>query len=243
MSTDYDAIAEDYQRAKRQPWRAAIEEFTLLKLVGDLRGLAVLDLACGEGYYTRRLRGLGASRVVGVDRSAGMIGLARAEEAERPLGLEYVEADCTTDECGGGFDLAVAAYLLNYARDRSQLSDFCRSVARAVRPGGRFVAVDTNPDLDLGRTRAFQAYGFEIEAPQGAVEGAPVVWTFHLSGGPLRIENYHLPAAAREDALRAAGFRKVVPHAPRLAPNVEGGATPWGAFLDNPPVIFLECTH
>jgi toxoflavin synthase len=42
---------------------------------------SVLDLACGEGFYTRLLRQTGAGRVVGVDLSAGMIALARQEEA------------------------------------------------------------------------------------------------------------------------------------------------------------------
>jgi toxoflavin synthase len=47
MLTDYDAIATQYRRAKGQPWRTAIESFTLMDLVGDLTGKTVVDLACG----------------------------------------------------------------------------------------------------------------------------------------------------------------------------------------------------
>ena len=36
-------------------------------------------------------------------------------------------------------DLAVAAYLLNYATDRAELGAMCRGIARCLRPGGRFV--------------------------------------------------------------------------------------------------------
>lgn len=50
MTTDYNPIAEQYQRSKQQPWRTFVECFTLLELVGDPTGLAVLDLACGEGF-------------------------------------------------------------------------------------------------------------------------------------------------------------------------------------------------
>ena len=88
MDTDYDRIAEPYRRAKLQPWRTHIECYTLLRLIGDVMGKAVIDLACGEGYYTRPLRQRGAARVVGVDRSRGMIGLAEAEEARAPLAEE-----------------------------------------------------------------------------------------------------------------------------------------------------------
>ena len=56
MDTDYDRIAEQYKRAKLQPWRTHIERYTLLRLLVDVRGKTVIDLACGEGYYTRELR-------------------------------------------------------------------------------------------------------------------------------------------------------------------------------------------
>jgi hypothetical protein len=56
MTTDYDAITREYQRSKQQPWRHYVECFTLFELIGDLSGKAVLDLACGEGYYTRQLK-------------------------------------------------------------------------------------------------------------------------------------------------------------------------------------------
>src|SRR5262249_42931639 len=79
MVTDYDPIAAEYQKAKQHPWRLYVERHTLLQLIGDIRGQSVLDMACGEGHYTRELRRLGADRVVGVDLSAGMIRLAQEQ--------------------------------------------------------------------------------------------------------------------------------------------------------------------
>ena len=55
MPTDYDRIATEYQKSKRQPWRWHVECFTLCELAGDVAGRSVLDLACGEGFYTRVL--------------------------------------------------------------------------------------------------------------------------------------------------------------------------------------------
>ena len=88
MNTDYDRIAELYQRARPRPWRTHIECYTLLRLVGDVAGKAVIDLACGEGHYTRILRQLGASRIVGVDRAA-QDWARRGRMSRRPLGIEY----------------------------------------------------------------------------------------------------------------------------------------------------------
>jgi SAM-dependent methyltransferase len=239
MFTDYDAIAEEYRRAKRQPWRSRVEAFTLLELAGDVAGLAVLDLACGEGHYTRRLADRGAARVVGVDLSEEMIALAREQEAARPLGIEYAVGDGRTLGFAGEFHLVVAAYLLNYARDADELAAMARGIAGALRPGGRFVAVNSSPDLEPFRRLSFRPYGFDVEFADAA-EGAPITWTFHLEGAPLRIENYHLGAATHERAFREAGFADVRWHRPRLAPGTEDSES-WRPFLDNPPILFLEC--
>src|SRR5262249_59337254 len=96
-----------------------------MRLVGDVSGLAVLDMAWGEGFYTRELRHRGAARVVGVDLSEGMIQLAREEEARLPLGIEYRVQDARTLDGSEQFDLVVAAYLLNYAATAVELREMC----------------------------------------------------------------------------------------------------------------------
>ena len=47
MTTNYDPIAEQYKRSKQQPWRAHIEAFTLMRLIGNPTGKTVIDIACG----------------------------------------------------------------------------------------------------------------------------------------------------------------------------------------------------
>jgi SAM-dependent methyltransferase len=243
MATDYDVIAERYRRAKLQPWRALVESFTLFELIGGLSGLTVVDLACGEGHYTRLLRRQGAERVTGVDLSAGMIALARAEEQANPLEIDYHVHDVRNLDLPEQFDLAVAAYLLNYARSRDELGAMCQAIARTLKPGGRFVTVNSNPALDFNRLPSFAPYGFDISWDGDVREGMPYTWTFHLDDGPLRIENYYLNASSHEQALRAAGFGEVRWHSPRLAPAVEegDGRDFWGPFLAHAPAIFLEC--
>jgi len=76
MTNSYDPIAEQYEGSKLQPWRTCIECFTLMKLIGDPGGLTVLDVGCGEGFYTRMIRERGAARATGIDLSHRMIELA-----------------------------------------------------------------------------------------------------------------------------------------------------------------------
>ena len=161
MTTDYDPIAEQYKRSKQQPWRTYIEAFTLMDLIGDPSGKEVIDIACGEGFYTRLLRQRGAEKVTGVDLSERMVELAKAQEAVQQLGIDYVVGDGRDLELGAKYDLAVAAYLLNYARDRGELGDMCKGIARCLRPGGRFVTVNCSPSLDFRVAPSYRKYGFK----------------------------------------------------------------------------------
>src|SRR5262249_21492437 len=219
MDTDYAQIAEQYQRAKLQPWRTHIERYTLLRLAGDVAGKAVIDLACGEGDYTRALPRQGAARGVGVGLSRAMIGLAEAEEARRPLGVEDRVGGVRALDVPGEVDLAFAAYLLNYARTAEELTQMCRAVARALRPGGRFVTANSHPAEPTAAFPAGRAYGFSRRVEGELVEGAPVVWEFFLPEGSFEVTNYYLSVATMEEAFRAAGLREVRWHAPEVSPE------------------------
>ena len=81
VAEEYDRIAPDYQESKLLPFRVYVEEYSTFKLLPDLNGRSVVDLACGEGIYTRKLMQRGATQVVGVDISGEMITLAREAEA------------------------------------------------------------------------------------------------------------------------------------------------------------------
>jgi ubiquinone/menaquinone biosynthesis C-methylase UbiE len=243
MATAYDDIAGQYQNAKRQPWRMHIEHHTLFGLLGDLRGLSVLDLACGEGFFTRFLKQAGAARVVGVDLSEGMIALAREQEAQRPLGVEYLVHDAKSLRLAEKFDLVVAAYLLNYAQTRGELLAMCRTCARHLRPGCRFVTVNNNPSQDPAYFGATAKYGLTKSGPDAPREGDPITYTFYLDEGSLEITNYHLSRETHEGALWEAGFREVRWLAPRVSPAgvAQFGREYWTDFLAHPPIIFLEC--
>jgi len=243
MTTNYDPIAEQYQRSKQQPWRTHIEAYSLLQLIGNIRGQSVLDLACGEGFYTRRLHEQGANRVTGVDLSAGMIDLARQQEERYRQGIEYLVGDARELHPHDKYDLVMAAYLLNYARDRSELQSMCEGIVRCLKPGGRFITVNCNPSLHFPTAPSYRDYGFETRAVGDWGEGTPITWTFHLSDGPFDIENYYLDRMIHEKTFLHAGFSKIRWHAPSLSPDglVDNDLEYWSSFLNHPPIAFIEC--
>src|SRR5262249_485878 len=154
------------------------------------------DLACGEGHYTRRLKQRGAGRTEGADISARMIELANEEEKRRPLGISYHVSDVTQMALGTPFDRVVASYLLNYAQTAEQLSAMARSIAAHLKPGGRFVTINNNPEQRPETYASTRKYGFIKSLAGPAVEGAPVTYTcFFEDGRTVQFDNYNLSFA------------------------------------------------
>src|SRR3984893_13579403 len=118
VRSPYDPVAEQYRRSKYAPFRKHVEQYTLQKLTGPLQGESALDLACGEGFYSRLLKTWGAGAVVGVDLSPNMIELVLRQETAQPLGIRYLVQDVCALDLGQKFDLVVAAFLFNHAHNR-----------------------------------------------------------------------------------------------------------------------------
>jgi ubiquinone/menaquinone biosynthesis C-methylase UbiE len=71
---------EKYKRSKLIPWRIYIETPSFISLVGKLSNEDVVDLACGEGFYTRMMRRMTSGKVYGFDFSENMINLAKYQQ-------------------------------------------------------------------------------------------------------------------------------------------------------------------
>jgi SAM-dependent methyltransferase len=110
---------------------------SLLDLLGDVRGLRVLDLACGHGRIARELARRGA-RVTGADVSDVLLERARAAGADEPLGVAYLNVDVTSAGALAGevFDAVACNHGL---ADIDDLDGVLATVERVLRPGGRFV--------------------------------------------------------------------------------------------------------
>jgi trans-aconitate methyltransferase len=102
----------------------------VVELLAPQPGERILDLGCGDGALTRKLVELGCS-VVGVDAGPDMI------RAARELGLDAHVVDGHELAFGREFDAVFSNAALHWMKRDPQ--EVIAGVARALRPGGRFV--------------------------------------------------------------------------------------------------------
>ena len=142
MSTrlDYDTIAEVYDDRRRD--YAADDRLTAFL---EERGLSpsntrVLDVGCGTGKQLAANRGrYPRARLVGVDRSAGMLRVAR----RRAPDVVWVQGDAQRLPLPtAAFDYATNQFSYPHIPDKAA---FAAEVFRVLRPGGRMVVTNIDP--------------------------------------------------------------------------------------------------
>jgi SAM-dependent methyltransferase len=122
---------------------AADEVEQLLALAGlgggaGAAGAAVLDLACGPGRHSVQLARRGFA-VTGVDRSAFLLGRARARAAEAGAAVEWVQSDMRDFVRPAAYDLALSLFTsFGFFRDDADNQRVLDNVAASLRPGGTF---------------------------------------------------------------------------------------------------------
>jgi 2-polyprenyl-3-methyl-5-hydroxy-6-metoxy-1,4-benzoquinol methylase len=128
----FDAKAPHYDRlSSRGLWSRVrfLESRALFRLLGPLIELDALDLGCGSGFYTERMRKKGA-RVFGVDSSPAMI---------RELTKKHIEGKCAGIpdlDLGRKFRVILAAGVVEFLADERSLFDVAK---KHCAPGGRLV--------------------------------------------------------------------------------------------------------
>jgi 2-polyprenyl-3-methyl-5-hydroxy-6-metoxy-1,4-benzoquinol methylase len=136
-------MAEDGDFSKRH-----LVNPVLLRMLGDLSGLRVLDAGCGNGYFSRMLARRGAI-VTGVEPASALFDFAVDEEETDPLRIRYVRADLcglggpgSSVDLGEPFDAVVASMVLPAIPDWTCAMRGC---VGQLRPGGRFIFSVNHP--------------------------------------------------------------------------------------------------
>jgi SAM-dependent methyltransferase len=171
-------------------------------LLGDVRGLRVLEVGCGSAMCSRWLARHGA-RPVAFDISAGMLRHARDGAARTGVPVPLVQADAEhLPFADDSFDLAFTAFgAVAFVADSARVM---REVARVLRPGRRWVFATTHPIRwafpdDPGPAGLTATMSYFDRTPYVELDD---------NGTPTYVE-HHRTLGDRVREIAAAGFRLV----------------------------------
>jgi trans-aconitate 2-methyltransferase len=183
MSTPWDARTYDRSSAPQQEWASAV----LARLDGIATDATALDVGCGTGRVTEALLALvPQGRVLALDASADMVGLARDRLGDR---AEVWRQDVLDLELEAPVDVIVSTATLHWVPDHDRL---WQRLAAALRPGGR-LEVQCGGEGNIARVVE------AIEAVARAEFPELVGWSPWVFAGPRDTES----------RLQAAGFEAI----------------------------------
>ena len=146
-------------------YRTEVHGPALLAACGPLHEKRVLDVGCGQGFFTRELARAGA-QVVGVDLSDELIARAREHEDRQPLGIEYrVLGAAAIDRHwpADSVDLVTACMSL---QDMADPGAALRHAFAVLAPHGRMVCSMPHPCTDT----AFREWERDAAGAKGALK-------------------------------------------------------------------------
>jgi ubiquinone/menaquinone biosynthesis C-methylase UbiE len=199
VKDEWDQAAEawvDFVRTGKDYNRDNLNNPAAFKLIGNVKGKTVLDLACGEGYNTRILARKGA-KAIGADFSNRLLRYARQAETREKLGVQYYLLDA--DELGAfpknSFDLVTCFMAL---QDIENHEKAISEVARVLKEKGRFIFSIPHPCFEVmtikgKRIKAEEDYFKETEYP--------IQWNMERLNLPFITTSIHRSLTQYFDAL------------------------------------------
>ena len=211
---DQNADFWDEHMGEGNGFHKLLIEPTQLELLNIVGGEVILDAACGNGQFARKMSELGG-HVIAVDASERMIEHAKARSAGHPGQIEFRVCDCTDGEQlltlgERRFDHVVCTMAL---MDMAEIEPLVSASAKLLKVGGRFVFSMLHPCFNSGLTKQ----GLERHDIGGELVEEYFVKVSHYSkqmttkglamlGQPAPQYYFHRPLAALFEPFFAAGF-------------------------------------
>jgi toxoflavin synthase len=239
----YDEIAEEYSQMLN-PTKKHVLIPTFKKIIGSVSGKSILDLACGDGFFTRILSVSNPSKLTGIDISEELIQKANQIENETPLNIKYLVGDALDLKVDQKFNLITAVYLLNYSQTLDELSIMCKNIFNTLEDNGKFVAILLNPFLKPMVNFEYERRFTNVADKKHFEDGDRVKVELKEEGKtPFEFITYYWSKETFEKSLKSAGFKSIKWVDTMVSQeginNFSEGY--WDKFLQNPSPIGLIC--
>jgi hypothetical protein len=119
----------------------------------------------------------------------------------------------------------------------------CQRISRNLRPGGRFLTYQLNPDISR-EPGHYLRYGADLRFDRDFAFGDGDEFSFCIDVPGFRspeIAIYYWSRAALDSALRTAGFGQVRWMMPELSPEASLQPELWQDYLEQPLCVLIEC--
>lgn len=218
MSTDWKtttAVADGFNAYDDLPERVIGYPTVFAELQLGTPGVHdLLDYGCGPGKVAlRAVQRYDGVTVRAVDISERMLEIARSQRSHDRICYERLDGQRLPALADESIDAAMSCYLFINIGDVQLIADIAAEVHRVLRPGGRYVVLDTNPDTTGVQFCTFRSGDPDKQYSPGELRR---VLLNRPDGEVLELADFHWPRQTYLDVLVGAGFSSVSVRQPLL---------------------------
>ncbi|WTO33327.1 methyltransferase domain-containing protein [Streptomyces achromogenes] len=201
-------------------------------------GRLALDIGCGTGAVAARLVSAGEWEVQGLDPSADMLGIARADRPHPRVSYRFFDGRTLDWLADDSVDAAVCCLVYCTDPDDGRLAALTAEIRRVLRPGAPYLLADLNPAA-TGVAFSTLRHG-EPGAVYGDGDTVPTLLRLR-DGTTMTSATYYRSLDRYRRFLAEAGFPAPAVELPTL-PSDGPGASAVPAELRTAPYMILA-TH
>ncbi len=204
MPASWDEVADDYNKTVGETGDSYHRTYVnpaIFDILGDIKGLSILDLACGQGYLSRILAREGA-KVVGIDISDKMLEIARKSEESEPLGVMYIRCSSAdmNEISDSSIDCIVSTFGFHDIKEIEGTIDECN---RVLKDRGKLVFAIPHPLTYARRSQDEDGYYLQMRHYM-SIKEIP-----HPKYKDTEVVAYHRPLSFYFEKLFSVGFQMI----------------------------------
>jgi toxoflavin synthase len=229
---DYNEISDDYAKAHQKPDMKYSMVPTVMNMLGSLDGKEVVDVGCGDGYFTAEFAKF-AKFVYGIDNSEEQIKKAVARG-----NVKYV----LVDMCKFSYpeiDIIFSPFVLNYLQSTGELESLFGKFYDALVPGGRYAGIIDMPQSTVHDNRRFGS----VKRLARLAEGEPMdVELFNGEEHITTLHSFYHTKETVEELLKGVGFEDIAWHTPVISTLglEEMGEEFWDSYVENCDLAYFS---
>lgn len=215
MANNWNIIVEKYDEMVGETGDIYHRKFlnpVVFKMLGNVKNKKILDLACGQGYFSRKLARRGA-RIVGVDLSDKLIEIAERIEKQKKQGIRYLalNSEKLDNIKSNTFDFVVSNISFHDIKNVAKVIMEC---GRVLKKNGKIIFTIPHPITDFSKKE-------EIDGKMANIMKVYMTEMTEPHQFSSRISVYHRSIGFYLNSLFGAGF--LVSNFSEITTSLSGG--------------------
>jgi SAM-dependent methyltransferase len=228
-------LADVFRKSDTKPDKQFSFLPTVMNIIGNVSNKTILDLGCGDGFFSIALAQAGAKHVIGIDNAPEQIRLA--SEKAHPKNIIYQLGDIYKDKLPAS-DIILSPFVVNYAQSIQDLKFLFKNIYQSLNKNGKVVLV-----VDLPTGKDLKKFG-SVKTLQGPAQDGAIIKIDLYNGEEFicTLYSHYYTKETLENTLKEVGFKNIRWHKPLVSKEGIGkfGEKFWKGFAENTELGYLS---